>query len=118
MTEPHHWTDGQVERMNRTLQKAAVKRYHYETHDRLRSHLAHFVSACNFGRRLKTLRGLTRTNTSARHGHSSQRASSSTQSIKCRGQTAKPPQPPRAPGSSCCGPPSARSALQTQNQSP
>jgi transposase InsO family protein len=60
MTKPHHpWTNGQVERMNRTLKEATVKRYHYETHDQLRSHLADFVSAYNFGRRLKTLRGLT-----------------------------------------------------------
>jgi transposase InsO family protein len=60
MTKPYHpWTNGQVERMNRTLKEATVKRYHYETHDQLRSHLADFVSAYNFGRRLKTLRGLT-----------------------------------------------------------
>jgi len=60
LTKPHHpWTNGQVERMNRTLKEATVKRYHYETHDQLRSHLADFVSAYNFGRRLKTLRGLT-----------------------------------------------------------
>jgi transposase InsO family protein len=60
MTKPHHpWTNGQVERMNRTLKEATVKRYHYETHDQLRRHLADFVSAYNFGRRLKTLRGLT-----------------------------------------------------------
>jgi transposase InsO family protein len=60
MTKPHNpWTNGQVERMNRTLKEATVKRYHYETHDQLRSHLADFVSAYNFGRRLKTLRGLT-----------------------------------------------------------
>jgi hypothetical protein len=38
---------------------ATVKRFHYETHDQLRSHLADFVSAHNFGRRLKTLKGLT-----------------------------------------------------------
>src|SRR5216683_1601285 len=60
MTKPHHpWTNGQVERMNRTLKEATVKRYYYETHDQLRSHLADFVSAYNFARRLKTLRGLT-----------------------------------------------------------
>jgi hypothetical protein len=29
------------------------------THDQLRTHLADFVAAYNFGRRLKTLRGLT-----------------------------------------------------------
>lgn len=45
--------------MNRTLKDATVKRYHYETHDHLRQHLADFVAAYNFGRRLKSLRGLT-----------------------------------------------------------
>jgi nucleoside-diphosphate-sugar epimerase len=36
-----------------------VKRFHYDTHDELRSHLAGFVSAYNFAKRLKTLKGLT-----------------------------------------------------------
>jgi transposase InsO family protein len=49
----------QVERMNRTLKDATVKRYDYDSHGQLRAHLADFVSAYNFGRRLKTLRGLT-----------------------------------------------------------
>src|SRR5579863_6127887 len=59
LTKPNHpWTNGQVERMNRTLKEATVRRYHYETHGQLRSHLADFVAAYNFGRRLKTLKGL------------------------------------------------------------
>jgi transposase InsO family protein len=60
LTKPRHpWTNGQVERMNRTIKEATVKRYHYESHDQLRQHLADFVAAYNFGRRLKTLKGLT-----------------------------------------------------------
>ena len=60
LTKPNHpWTNGQVERMNRTLKEATVKRYHYETHDQLRAHLQLFVDAYNHARRLKTLRGLT-----------------------------------------------------------
>jgi transposase InsO family protein len=60
LTKPNHpWTNGQVERMNRTLKEATVNRYYYETHDQLRAHLADFLAAYNFGRRLKTLRGLT-----------------------------------------------------------
>ena len=55
----HPWTNGQVERMNRTIKDATVKRFHYESHDQLRQHLADFVAAYNFGRRLKTLKGLT-----------------------------------------------------------
>lgn len=59
-TKPNHpWTNGQVERMNRTIKDATVKRYHYESHDQLRRHLDDFVAAYNFGRRLKTLKGLT-----------------------------------------------------------
>ena len=60
MTKPKHpWTNAQVERMNRTIKDATVKRYHYDTHDQLIGHLGDFVSAYNFGRRLKTLKGLT-----------------------------------------------------------
>ena len=60
LTKPKHpWTNGQVERMNRTIKDATVKRYFYETHDQLRAHLQNFVDAYNFARRLKTLKGLT-----------------------------------------------------------
>ncbi len=60
LTKPRHpWTNGQVERMNRTIKQATVKRYHYDSHDQLRGHLHDFVRAYNFGRRLKTLKGLT-----------------------------------------------------------
>jgi transposase InsO family protein len=60
LTKPKHpWTNGQVERMNRTIKEATVKRFYYETHDQLRGHLADFVSAYNFAKRLKTLKGLT-----------------------------------------------------------
>jgi transposase InsO family protein len=60
LTKPKHpWTNGQVERMNRTIKDATVKRFHYDTHDELRSHLADFVGAYNFAKRLKTLKGLT-----------------------------------------------------------
>lgn len=45
--------------MNRTIKDATVKRFHYDSHDQLRSHLQDFVSAYNFGRRLKTLKGVT-----------------------------------------------------------
>lgn len=57
-----HWyipDNGQVERMNRTIKDATVKRYHYASHYELRQHLQLFVDAYNYGRRLKTLRGLT-----------------------------------------------------------
>ena len=43
--------------MNRTIKDATVKRYFYETHDQLRTHLQNFVDAYNFARRLNTLSG-------------------------------------------------------------
>ena len=55
----HPWTNGQVERMNRTIKDATVKRYHYDSHRQLQSHLSDFINAYNYGRRLKTLKGLT-----------------------------------------------------------
>lgn len=59
-TQPKHpWTNGQVERMNRTLKDATVKRYYYQTHQQLKEHLQAFLMAYNFAKRLKTLRGLT-----------------------------------------------------------
>ena len=74
LTKPDHpWTNGQVERMNRTIKEGEadqerrqwrvsplnVKRFHYDSHDQLRTHLADFMAAYNFARRLKTLSGLT-----------------------------------------------------------
>jgi transposase-like protein len=60
LTKPNHpWTNGQVERMNRTLKEATVKRYHYGTHAQLKEHVHAFLMAYNFAKRLKTLRGLT-----------------------------------------------------------
>src|SRR5215211_4467358 len=60
LTKPRPpWTKGQVARMNRTIKDAPVRRDHDESHDQLRQHRADVVMAYNFGRRLKTLRGLT-----------------------------------------------------------
>jgi transposase InsO family protein len=55
----HPWTHGQVERMNRTIKDATVKRYHYDSHDELRAHLQLFLDAYNHARRLTMPRGLT-----------------------------------------------------------
>ncbi len=51
--EPHN------QRMNPTIKEATVKRYHDESHEQLRNHLADFPDAYNVARRLKTLSGLT-----------------------------------------------------------
>jgi transposase InsO family protein len=53
----HPWTNGQVERMNRTIKEATVKRYYYQSHDHLKQHLHTFLTA-NFAKRLKTLIGI------------------------------------------------------------
>jgi hypothetical protein len=45
--------------MNRTIKEATVQRFYYKSHQQLRQHLADFVAAYNFGRRLKILKGLT-----------------------------------------------------------
>ena len=55
----HPWTNGQVERMNRTLKEATVKKHHYKTHDQLKKHLAAFIHYYNFVQKLKALRGRT-----------------------------------------------------------
>ena len=60
LTKPAHpWTNGQVERMNKTIKEATVKRYYYNSHNQLREHLKTFIDAYNFAKRLKTLKGLT-----------------------------------------------------------
>ncbi len=45
--------------MNRTIKEATVRRYYYDSHEQLRTHLADFMYAYNFAHRLKTLNGLT-----------------------------------------------------------
>jgi len=55
----HPWTNGQVERMNRTIKDATIRRFYYETHESLRAHVATFLDAYNFAKRLKSLSGLT-----------------------------------------------------------
>jgi hypothetical protein len=47
-------------RTNRSLKEATtVKPYHYNTRRQLKAHIAAFLNAYNFAKRLKTLRGLT-----------------------------------------------------------
>jgi transposase InsO family protein len=59
LTKPNHpGTNGQVERMNRTIKEATVRTYHYDGHAQLREHLAAFLKAYNFAKRLKSWAGL------------------------------------------------------------
>lgn len=80
----HPWTNGQVERMNRTIKDANVRRFYSESHDQLLLHLDDFVLAYNFGRRLKTLRTSRLMSSSASNGKCSPSASGSIRSSKCR----------------------------------
>ncbi|WP_253949485.1 integrase core domain-containing protein, partial [Mangrovicoccus sp. HB161399] len=54
----HPRTGGQAGRMNRTIKEATAKRFHCDSHDQLRGHLADFMAACNVARRLEPLGGL------------------------------------------------------------
>ncbi|MGF7005269.1 transposase InsO family protein [Aminobacter sp. BE322] len=52
----HPWTNGQVERMNRTIKDATVKIYHCDDLQSLKAHILTFVTAYNFAKHLKALR--------------------------------------------------------------
>ena len=55
----HPWTNGQVERMNRTLKDATVNNFHYASHDELKKDLHAYLMAYNFAKRLKAIKGKT-----------------------------------------------------------
>ena len=57
LTKPcHPWTNGQAERMNRTIKDATTKVFHYPNLEALRAHVLAFVAAHNFAKHLKALR--------------------------------------------------------------
>ncbi len=52
-------TNGQVKWLHRTARETPVNRSHYDRQTQLTAHLHDFIDAYNYGRRLKTLKGLT-----------------------------------------------------------
>src|SRR4051794_6679518 len=57
LAKPYHpGTNGQAERMNRTVKDATVKVFHHADREAPRAHVLGFVAAYNFAKHLKALR--------------------------------------------------------------
>ena len=79
----HPWTNGQVERMNRTIKEATVRRFHYESHDQLQATSPTSSQPTISAVGLKPSKASHPSSTSANNDNRAQRLGS-TLSIKCR----------------------------------
>ncbi|MFK4136730.1 DDE-type integrase/transposase/recombinase [Pseudomonas luteola] len=60
LTKPFHpWTNGQVERMNRTIKQATTKAFHCASLRQLQDYIKGYLWACNSARPMRSLRGQT-----------------------------------------------------------
>jgi transposase InsO family protein len=84
----HPWTNGQVERMNRTLKEATVKRFFYQTHDQLAVTSQTSSPPTTSPEGSRPSKDLRPTNTSALSGQKSHNASNSIHTIYLRDQFA------------------------------
>ena len=88
LTKPFHpWTNGQVERMNRTIKEATTRALHYTSLKQLQSHLEDYLWAYNSARPLRALKDKTPVSLSLNNGKKSLRDFMMTRTISLRDQT-------------------------------
>ena len=80
----HPWTNGQVERMNRTIKEATVKRYHYDSHEQLEATSPTSSAPTISADGSRPSKASPPTSSSAKSGQPSPNDSRSIRSIKCR----------------------------------